>query len=109
MKRTLVTGGAGFIGSHLVERLLADGHTVKVLDNFYPGRMENLDQVKDNPLILRSASWKIILRKGRSTLWSMLMSIGGTRQEGRPIGSFPKRHGHIGPSMHPWNRMLLCS
>lgn len=47
--RCLVTGGAGFIGSHLVERLLADGHGVVVLDNLSTGRMENLDQVKDNP------------------------------------------------------------
>jgi UDP-glucose 4-epimerase len=40
--RTLVTGGAGFIGSHLVDRLLAEGHTVTVLDNFCTGRSENL-------------------------------------------------------------------
>ena len=45
----VVTGGAGFIGSHLIERLLMDGHTVAVLDNFSTGRMENLNQVKDNP------------------------------------------------------------
>jgi UDP-glucose 4-epimerase len=38
----LVTGGAGFIGSHLVERLLADGHKVTVLDNLSTGRRENL-------------------------------------------------------------------
>jgi UDP-glucose 4-epimerase len=40
--RCLVTGGAGFIGSHLVDRLLADGHEVSVIDNFATGRPENL-------------------------------------------------------------------
>lgn len=40
--RALVTGGGGFIGSHIVERLLADGHDVRVLDNFATGRRENL-------------------------------------------------------------------
>lgn len=44
----LVTGGAGFIGSHLVERLLHDGHRVKVVDNFSTGRMENLDHLAGN-------------------------------------------------------------
>jgi UDP-glucose 4-epimerase len=40
--KVLVTGGAGFIGSHLIERLLADGHDVRALDNFSTGRRENL-------------------------------------------------------------------
>jgi UDP-glucose 4-epimerase len=47
--KTLVTGGAGFIGSHLVERLLADGHTVIVIDNFCTGRWENLASHLNNP------------------------------------------------------------
>ena len=38
----VVTGGAGFIGSHLVDRLLGDGHKVVVIDNFVIGRPENL-------------------------------------------------------------------
>ena len=40
--RVLVTGGAGFLGSHLCERLLASGDEVICLDNFYTGRKENL-------------------------------------------------------------------
>lgn len=44
MKRALVTGGAGFIGSHLVDRLLADGHEVVVYDNFSTGREQFLEQ-----------------------------------------------------------------
>lgn len=42
--RILVTGGAGFIGSHLVDRLIADGHQVSVLDDLSTGRLENLAQ-----------------------------------------------------------------
>ena len=47
--RILVTGGAGFIGSHLSERLLSDGHEVLCLDNFFTGRRENILQLLDNP------------------------------------------------------------
>lgn len=48
MANYLVTGGAGFIGSHLVERLVADGHTVRVLDNLATGKRENLTPFLEN-------------------------------------------------------------
>lgn len=50
--RTLVTGGAGFIGSHLVEELLRTGNSVRVLDNFSSGRRENLEALPGKPEIL---------------------------------------------------------
>jgi UDP-glucuronate decarboxylase len=46
--RILVTGGAGFIGSHLCERLLAEGHDVICLDNFFTGRRENVYHLMDS-------------------------------------------------------------
>jgi UDP-glucose 4-epimerase len=46
--RIFVTGGAGFIGSHLCERLISEGHTVTVMDNFSTGRAQNLAQLEGN-------------------------------------------------------------
>ncbi len=48
-KRILVTGGAGFLGSHLCERLLADGHDVICVDNFFTGTKDNIAHLLDNP------------------------------------------------------------
>lgn len=48
-KTILVTGGGGFIGSHLCERLLSDGHDVVCLDNFYTGSKNNIRHLLDSP------------------------------------------------------------
>ncbi|KAG9291728.1 hypothetical protein G9A89_012013 [Geosiphon pyriformis] len=48
-KRILVTGGAGFVGSHLVDRLMLMGHDVTVIDNFFTGRKNNLDHWMGHP------------------------------------------------------------
>ena len=48
-----MTGGAGFIGSHLSQALVRKGHQVRVLDNFYSGRAENLREVRRELEIVR--------------------------------------------------------
>jgi UDP-glucuronate decarboxylase len=49
MKRTLITGGAGFLGSHLCERLLNEGNEVICVDNFFTGSKENIAHLLGNP------------------------------------------------------------
>lgn len=48
-KRVLVTGGAGFLGSHLCEQLIATGADVLCLDNFFTGAKDNIAHLLDNP------------------------------------------------------------
>src|SRR5260370_13606446 len=47
--RTVITGGAGFVGSHLCERFLANGHDVICVDNLITGSLGNVDHLRDNP------------------------------------------------------------
>jgi len=82
MARCLVTGGAGFIGSHLTERLLELGHDVLVLDNLSTGRAENLSSVADHPrLTVRNGSITdpVILAEslvGVDTIYHLAAAVG---------------------------------
>ena len=49
MKKILVTGGAGFLGSHLCERLIGNGHDVLCADNFFTGSKQNISHLQSNP------------------------------------------------------------
>jgi UDP-glucose 4-epimerase len=51
VRRILVTGGAGFIGSHIVDRLVEEGYAVRVIDNLSSGRLENLARYRGNPQV----------------------------------------------------------
>ena len=62
MKRILITGGAGFIGSHLSKRLLDEGNEVICLDNFFTGS-------KDATILQKN----ILQRQMKSTIWHVLL------------------------------------
>src|SRR3954452_16025321 len=48
-KRILVTGGAGFLGSHLIDRLLGDGHEILCADNLFTGTKQNIEHLHSHP------------------------------------------------------------
>ena len=60
MKRVLVTGGAGFVGSHLCERLLKEGNEVISLDNYFTGNKRNIVHLMDKKL----SEWSSIHKPG---------------------------------------------
>lgn len=71
-KKILVTGGAGFIGSHLCKRLLDDGNEVICLDNYFTGSKENVVELMKNPyfeLIRHDVTMPFLLRWMKFITW----------------------------------------
>ena len=71
IKRILVTGGAGFLGSHLCERLVAEEHDVLCLDNFFTSQKSNVAHLLDKPnfeLIRTGDDSQQLLQSGRREL-----------------------------------------
>jgi UDP-glucuronate decarboxylase len=67
MKTTLVTGGAGFIGSHLCEYLLNKGYEVICVDNFYTGQKKNIEHLLNNKhfeIIRHDINFPLYLEEG---------------------------------------------
>jgi UDP-glucose 4-epimerase len=91
--RALITGGAGFIGSHLAEALLAAGHEVVVLDDLSTGRLENLAAVKAHPrleLSVGSVTDDALVRKlvaGADVVYHLAAAVGVRLILDRPVGT----------------------
>jgi UDP-glucose 4-epimerase len=87
--RVLVTGGAGYIGSHLVDRCLADGHSVVVLDDLSTGSVDNLAHVKDKvELVIGSITdYETVRRcaKGADLVFHLAAVVGVTHILNDPI------------------------
>ena len=69
-KRVLVTGGSGFIGSHLCEQLLACGHDVLCVDNFFTGTRRNVERLRENPrfeLVRHDVTFPLFVEVMKST------------------------------------------
>jgi UDP-glucose 4-epimerase len=92
-RRFLITGGAGFIGSHLTDRLLADGHAVTVLDDLSTGRRENLALASDRPGFtlhrgdVRDAALVGRLVDGADAVVHLAAAVGVKRILDRPVES----------------------
>jgi nucleoside-diphosphate-sugar epimerase len=91
--RALVTGGAGFIGSHLTETLLAAGHEVVVLDDLSTGRAENLEAVQGHPrleIAVGSVTDETLVQKlvrGADVVYHLAAAVGVRLILERPVAT----------------------
>ena len=112
--RNLVTGGAGFIGSHIVERLLSEGEEVICLDNYYTGRRSNILHLKDNPnleIIRHDITEPIMLEIDR--IWHFACPASPVHYQANPIKtakvSFLGTYNMLGLAKRVGARFLMAS
>lgn len=88
MIKTLVTGGAGFIGSHLARQLIADGHSVTILDNLQSGHRVNLESLPEARFIegdVRDAATVEAAVAGADAIFHLAASVGNKRSIDMPL------------------------
>ncbi|MHC4575519.1 MAG: NAD-dependent epimerase/dehydratase family protein [Planctomycetota bacterium] len=89
--KALVTGGAGFIGSHLAERLLKDGHTVAVVDNLSTGSLHNIQGLRNDPKFdfvegdIRNAGLMESLAERCDVIYHLAAAVGVKLIADRPV------------------------
>ena len=112
--RNLVTGGAGFVGSHLIDKLMEDGHEVICLDNLLTGRKENVLRWWDNPLfefIRHDVTQPIKLEVDR--IWHLACPASPSHYQLNPIKtvktSFLGTYNMLGLAKRTKARILLAS
>jgi len=110
-RRTLVTGGAGFLGSYLCERLLADGHDVICLDNFFTGTKDNILHLLENPhfeLMRHDVTFPALCGGGRDLQpgLSRLTDPLSTRPGANYQNQRARRHQHTGACQAHWREDL---
>ncbi len=112
--RNLVTGGAGFLGSHLVDRLMKAGEEVICIDNFFTGRKRNLEHWIDNPyfeLIRHDVTEPILLEVDR--IWHLACPASPVHYQFNPIKtaktSFLGTYNMLGLARRVEARFLLAS
>lgn len=113
-KRNLITGGAGFVGSHLVDRLMAAGEEVICLDNYFTGRKVNVAQWIDHPnfeLIRHDVTEPIRLEVDR--IWHLACPASPVHYQHNPIKtaktSFIGTYNMLGLARRVGARLLLAS
>ena len=101
---SLVTGGAGFIGSHLVERLILRGDRVVVIDNLSTGRLSNLDRVEQSRLTFIESSVSEALRSvdpsGIDRIFHLAAAVGVRLVIQRPIGTIETNVGETSAALN---------